>query len=404
MCRAGGRRCPGQYDPAKAAARNAKRRAQYAAKKGSATNNGGGGGEAQGTTAKVTQEATPSGGDSEQKYTVDKHMEKLNLRRKYANEVSDLEDRIGDAERDYDDHNDEVERLRARYEDLQEAASVSGSEEDLDKADEANEDLMEGISNRQEVDDEIANYREHLSQAKEDLARAEKDLHAFEEGMAKETEQWMKDNLDEEESRKYDEMEAAEAEQMKRDEEEERAAATATPKLDTSPPAKPEPHVSSSRGYEYKNAVPEPEEMRRSVPVGAKFSEYVAPGDYVRHLDDYVKVDSYSESERGVTLNEGQETEMFIPKNDLYDKGKVLLRSRPGTNDGADYNEDDHFDEPELRAERPGAGYDDSDSYDDFDDFYPDDEEDFSDDLDPDDLGDPYGDRDYGDEVHGEDY
>lgn len=31
MCRAGGRRCPGQYDPAKAAARNAQRRAQRAA-------------------------------------------------------------------------------------------------------------------------------------------------------------------------------------------------------------------------------------------------------------------------------------------------------------------------------------------------------------------------------------
>lgn len=54
MCRAGGRRCPGQYDPAKAAARNARRRAQRAAAKAhqgaQGSSVGGGESESMGTT------------------------------------------------------------------------------------------------------------------------------------------------------------------------------------------------------------------------------------------------------------------------------------------------------------------------------------------------------------------
>lgn len=163
-------------------------------------------------------------------------------------------------------------------------------------------------------------------------------------------------------------------------------------------------YESSSAGYTYKNPVPTPGEMRRSVPAGVSFQEAVAPGDYVRHLGEYVKVDSYAVTERGITVNEGEDTETFIPINDWHDGG-VLLRSRPGTNDGDDYNEDDHFDEPELRrvgdGPRGSNGYD--EDYDDLyayeDDGFPEDDMDFSDDLDPADLGDPYGDRDYGDDY-----
>ena len=61
MCRAGGRRCPGQYDPAKAAARNAKRRAQRAAAK---RNVAGGDGENAGAAAGGANGVVDSGNNS----------------------------------------------------------------------------------------------------------------------------------------------------------------------------------------------------------------------------------------------------------------------------------------------------------------------------------------------------